>query len=206
MVRHLPQLFFTTLGERCAAMVLELKTERLVLRPMEPGDADAVYALANNWKVARMLGRMPFPYRRQDAVDFIGRVTANDGTDGNHVFAVTIGGALVGACGIHLRDEHGLFEIGYWLGEPFWGKGYATEAAHRLVRFAFEEMDVERLLAGHFLDNPASGHVLEKAGFRRVEVIQRECLARGEKVPCAMMELTRAEFEAVPAAKAAHGA
>ncbi len=69
-----------------------------------------------------------------------------------------------GCCGLHLR-ESGLFELGYWLGRPFWGHGYATEAARKLAGFAFSRLKATQLTAGYFHDNPASGRVLEKVGF-----------------------------------------
>lgn len=173
-------------------MSLQLTTERLILRPFVPEDADDVWPLANNWRVASMLGRVPFPYAKEDAEAFIARTSEHAEGDGNHVFALTEAGTLMGACGIHLR-ESALYEIGYWLGEPFWGRGLATEAVHRLVRFAFDEMQVETMIAGHFFDNPASARVLSKAGFRYTGDEERICVARGIKILCHVMAQTRAE-------------
>ena len=86
------------------------------------------------------------------------------------------------------------YEFGYWLGKPFWGFGYATEAAHRLVSHVFEALGLETVHAGWFYDNPASGHVLAKLGARHNGSQMRDCRARGMDVLCHDMLLTRADF------------
>ncbi|HEX4026765.1 MAG TPA: GNAT family N-acetyltransferase, partial [Rhizomicrobium sp.] len=100
-------------------------------------------------------------------------------------------GLFMGMIGLHIEDD---YEFGYWLGKPFWGFGFATEAARRLVHFAFVELDRETVHAGWFYDNPASGHVLAKLGARHDGSRMRECRARGIKVLCHEMLLTRADF------------
>ena len=101
-------------------------------------------------------------------------------------------GAYMGKCGIHLKDCG--FELGYWLGRPYWGMGYATEAAAQVVAFAFRNLRAERVWAGWFFDNPASGRVLEKLGFRANGADQRDCAARGGSVLCNLVTMSRAEF------------
>lgn len=87
--------------------------------------------------------------------------------------------------------------LGYWIGKPYWGHGYASEAAHRVIRFAFDELDAKLLTAGWFFDNPASGRILEKLGFKPSGSEEMECLSRGEPVFCHKVELNRADFGAV---------
>ena len=99
----------------------------------------------------------------------------------------------LGGCGVGLR-ENGDFELGYWLGKPYWGHGYATEAAQALARMALMELEVTRLIAGWFHDNPASGRVLEKLGFVPNGAEQRDCVSRGHAVYCNMMLLTPEHF------------
>jgi [ribosomal protein S5]-alanine N-acetyltransferase len=142
-----------------------------------------------------MLGRMPYPYVIDHAKDFLGRIVNDTESKSDYVFAFTTGGPVMGAIGLHLRDN-GAFELGYWLGEPYWGKGYTSEAAERMVRFAFTDLETERLIAGHFFDNPASGRVLSKVGFRYTHDDFRDCLARGSKVLCHEMDLTREAWRA----------
>ncbi|MCO4317509.1 GNAT family N-acetyltransferase [Phyllobacterium sp. 21LDTY02-6] len=151
-----------------------LVTERLVLRAPHFEDVDAIANLADNIRVAEMLSRMPHPYTKEHAVDFVRR--ANAGEIGKCVYAVTLAqsGTFVGCCGINYRrnrDDHAgdgrdTLEIGYWLGEPFWGKGYATEAAHALVDLVFRATQVEKLYASCRVSNIASRRVLYKSGFQ----------------------------------------
>jgi len=100
-------------------------------------------------------------------------------------------GLFLGMTGLHTEDG---YEFGYWLGKPFWGLGYATEGAHRLVRYAFEALGQETVHAAWFYDNPASGRVLAKLGARHNGSAMRDCRARGRAVLCHDMLLTRADF------------
>ena len=139
-----------------------LRTERLVLRPPQPGDAPAIASLASDIRVAENTLRIPHPYTLADARDFLAApVHKRD----ELTFVVTAGGDVLGCCGIvTLGHEHP--EIGYWLGVPFWGQGYGTEVARALVDHAFTDLDLAVLLAGARVSNPASRRVLEKCGFQ----------------------------------------
>ena len=163
-----------------------LESERLILRPPRPSDVAAMTVWLGDYDVARMLSRVPYPYSEGDAENFIALAEP-------HRFAIqrSQDGLFMGMIGLHTEDN---FEFGYWLGKPFWGCGYATEAAGRLVTFAFVELDRETVHAGWFHDNPASGHVLAKLGARHDGSRMRECRARGIKVLCHEMLLTRADF------------
>ncbi|NWH08459.1 MAG: GNAT family N-acetyltransferase [Alphaproteobacteria bacterium] len=191
-------------------MAMVLTTSRLLLRPFTLDDAGDVARLANNWKVASMLTRMPHPYRHEDAAEFLNMRVKDADHEGSHVFAITSAGELMGATGIHLRDN-GAFELGYWLAERFWGEGYATEGVGRLVEFAFADLEVGQLVAAHFFDNPASGRVLRKLGFKPAGEVERFSLARGTAVLCHMVGQSREEWLArktapAPAASANLGA
>jgi len=139
-----------------------LETERLILRAPRLGDAKLLTALANDRRIAENTARIPYPYRRADAEDFI---TAANQPDGETVFVVALrDGGLIGACG--LMSAKGSPEIGYWLGAKFWGKGYATEAVRGLIDHAFTDLDCEALQSAARVTNPASRRVLEKCGFQ----------------------------------------
>ena len=163
-------------------MDLLLSTERLLLRPLDPRDAPALQRHCGNWKVARMLARVPHPYPDGLAERWIGEQPRLRAEGLAHCFAVEQDGALIGTVGLE-RREAPHFELGYWLGEPWWGRGLATEAAGRAVAFAFETLAAERLASGHFVDNPASGRVLEKCGFAELGTTRRWCEARGRELP-----------------------
>jgi RimJ/RimL family protein N-acetyltransferase len=138
-----------------------LETERLVLRAPRLGDAKTVAALANDRQIAENTARIPHPYRLADAKDWI--ADANKNPDEQHYVITLANGALIGACGLEARDGP---SIGYWLGQPYWGKGYATEALHALIDHAFGDLDHEALQASARVTNPASRRVLEKCGFQ----------------------------------------
>ena len=141
-----------------------LVTERLVMRPPHEDDLGDLVALANNRRVADMLGRMPHPYAEPEARAFLAH--ARDNQAGEVVYALSLAdtGAFVGCAGLH-RTERGL-EMGYWVGEPYWRRGLATEAAHALVDVAFRASDVDVLLASCRVVNPASRRVIQKCGFQ----------------------------------------
>jgi len=172
--------------DRTATMRIE--TERLILRPFEQSDADAVTALAGNWKVARMTARLPHPYPAGMAAAWIAGHAASRADGAEYVFAITVDGAVAGAAGL-VRDDAGRYQLGYWLGEPFWGRGIATEAARGVVRFARETLELT-VLEARFLDmNPASGRVLAKCGFIRTGETMQWCESRALALKCHCLTL-----------------
>lgn len=143
------------------ASIPVLETKRLALRAPRLEDAKSVAALANDRRIAENTARIPHPYRMTDAEGFI----SGANKAGDAVFLITLSdGTIVGACGIVGEDEAP--ELGYWLGVPYWGNGYATEALHAVVDYAFTDLGHEALQAGARVTNPASRRVLEKCGFQ----------------------------------------
>jgi RimJ/RimL family protein N-acetyltransferase len=171
-----------------------LESERLVLRPPEQGDVPFIASLMSEWEVVKNLSRAPYPYREEHAREFLGRQEEGRARATDFAFAVTrkSDGAFMGACGVHLLDAG--FELGYWLGKPYWKQGYATEAAGEVLAFAFRNLRADKVWAGWFHDNPVSGHVLRKLGFRPDGADERDCLARGHSVYCNLVTMSRADF------------
>ncbi|HVZ27378.1 MAG TPA: GNAT family N-acetyltransferase [Rhizomicrobium sp.] len=169
-----------------------LESERLILRPPRPVDIASMAVWLGDYAVSKNLAKVPHPYGENDAEDFV----ASRGRHGGGHYCFTIlkksDGLFLGGIGLH--QESGGYEMGYWLGRPFWGEGYATEAARRVAHFAFEELGELTIEVGWFHDNPASGHVLAKLGARHNGSRMRDCCARGVKVLCHEMLLTRADF------------
>jgi RimJ/RimL family protein N-acetyltransferase len=172
-------------------MTQSLTTERLILRPLEHADAERIALLANNWKVASMVGRMPHPYSEEDAHRFLAQINSPNAR--GHVFAITRDDVFIGIIGLEPYPDD--FEFGYWVGEPYWGQGYATEAGQAVLAFGFRSMGFSHIVAGHFVDNPASGRVLQKLGFRYSGMEKRRCLARGHDIDILMMALSRADWD-----------
>jgi RimJ/RimL family protein N-acetyltransferase len=144
------------------ASIPVLETKRLALRAPRLEDAKLVAALANDRRIAENTARIPHPYRLADAESFIGGANKNDG---EAVFLITLrDGTVVGACGVVTAEEPP--ELGYWLGVEHWGKGYATEALHAVIDYAFTDLGHDAVQAGARVTNPASRRVLEKCGFQ----------------------------------------
>jgi 8-oxo-dGTP diphosphatase len=144
-----------------------LDAANLILRRPEEADIPALVSLAGDWEVARHTAFIPHPYSEEDARTFIAEAP-NQAADGAHVvFAIErrTEPGLIGYAGL-IIDGDGA-EIGYWIGQPFWGQGFAGEAVRRLLRLAFDVLGLERVRAEILSDNPPSMRVLDKAGFKR---------------------------------------
>jgi len=144
---------------------MELKLTRSVLREWKPGDEQSLVRNANSRRIWRNLrDAFPHPYTLADAEHWIN--IANPTTPIRN-FAIVVDGTAVGGIGLVLTDDvfRRSAEIGYWLGEPFWGRGIVTEAVRAVTDYAFATFDLCRVYAGVFEWNPASMRVLEKAGY-----------------------------------------
>lgn len=167
---------------------VQIRTQRLVLRPPALADAARISLLAGDYDVACMTGTIPHPYSEQMAGEWLADALA--GEEGV-VFMVERDGTLIGCTGYRAFDaEHA--ELGYWIGKPYWGKGYATEAVRALIAHAFDEDGFAYLKAGHFTDNPGSERILRKLGFVAFGEEKRESAARGGAVDCFTYRLHRA--------------
>lgn len=146
------------------AMPETISSDRLVLRPLEQKDATALQRLANNKAIFEMLARLPHPYEMEHALDFIQNLSR---TQSEHAYAITRDEAYVGSMGFHFDVHNGkdVVELGYWLGEPYWGKGYATEAATALIEATLALEPNAPLFARAIADNTKSCNVLKKVGF-----------------------------------------
>jgi RimJ/RimL family protein N-acetyltransferase len=148
-------------------------------------DAPRVAQLCGDPAVATMILRAPLPYLEVAAEGFIMTLAARRRLGHDFVFAVDLPGeGLIGMIGAH-KGAGDAFDVGYWYGRPYWGRGYASEA---LAAFLSEARKLGELTAGHFVDNPASGRVLEKAGFAYTGVTEPKfSLARGASAPVKLM-------------------
>jgi RimJ/RimL family protein N-acetyltransferase len=164
-----------------------LETERLVLRAPRLGDAKTIATLANDRRIAENTARIPHPYKLADAKGWLESVNT---ADGEETYVITLSGDVIGACGFEARDD-GTPEIGYWLGVPHWGNGYATEATRALIDHAFGDLDYVALQAGARVTNPASRHVLEKCGFQWTGVGLHRIRAIASSAPIDRFRLER---------------
>lgn len=170
------------------------RTERLLLRPGFPEDAPALAAAIADERIVRNLANAPWPYRLRDAEAYLAAprdpvlpsllITERTGE----------GPRLVGACGLG-RRQSGAVELGYWIARPHWNRGFATEAAAALIAIA-RALRLSTLEASHFVDNPASGRVLEKLGFEPTGLIApRLSCGRGQEAAARLFRLRFASSE-----------
>ena len=165
-----------------------LATARLQLRPLQSEDASTIATLANDRRIAENTARIPHPYTLADAEGFLRYI---EESETETAFAITLADdALIGICGLRMKPRQAP-EIGYWLGVPYWGHGYATEAARALIDHAFEDLGLERLEAGARVSNPASRRVLEKCGFQWNSVVLLRIHAIASSAPIDRFRLDR---------------
>jgi [ribosomal protein S5]-alanine N-acetyltransferase len=157
---------------------VNLDTARLRLRTYRESDVAELVPLIGAREIAATTGRIPHPYSVEDARQFLARIEREPEVR----LAVTLrdSGRLIGGIGLRLVEQHQNAELGYWLGVPYWGKGYATEAAREMLRYGFEDLRLHRIFANHFMNNPASGRILRKVGMR-YEGCQREHFCKWEQ-------------------------
>ncbi len=171
-----------------------LTTERLVLRPFVLADAPAVQRLAGDREIAANTLLIPHPYPEGAAEEWI---KGHDEQSPNQIFAISLRGVgeAMGAIGLHVERKHERAEIGYWLGVPYWGHGYTTEAARAVVGYAFAEGGINRVFAYHFSRNPASGRVLLKLGMQPEGTMRQHIVKWGERVDVDFYGIIREDWE-----------
>ena len=159
-----------------------IKTDRLLLRPLELADATAVARLVGQFDVSRWLTAVPYPYSVEDAETFI------SDSDPDWRFGIEVEGNIAGLISIQTQ-------FGFWLGKPYWGRGFMSEAAQAVIDEWFLS-DGGTVYSGYFVDNRRSSAVLRKIGFRPAAIVQEHSLAKGKNVALQKMILTRQGWQA----------
>ncbi|MDN4492735.1 GNAT family N-acetyltransferase [Ureibacillus aquaedulcis] len=150
-----------------------ISTNRLLLRLFQESDAYAVATLCNNYNIYKNTLYLPFPYSIEDALSWMKNHIDNYHSNTSYEFAITDreSGELYGAVALSNNVNLGQGELAYWVGEAYWGNGYATEAARAMVQFAFDEKNYHKVFARYFGSNPASGKVMEKIGMKKEGIL-----------------------------------
>lgn len=179
---------------------LTIQTRRLLLRPLRHPDAAPLFALFSHWPVIRYLSSPPWPYALADAEWFVNAAVTHAPELGEEVRAITLDGALIGIIGVRQREASALQRgagpnIGYWIGEPFWGRGFMTETVHAFVQHIFKLSGTDAIYSGAFAENVASLRVQEKAGFVRDGETTLYSKPRGGDFPHVNTVLMRTTFE-----------
>ncbi len=170
-----------------------MRTNRLTLHPLQHDDAERIAVLGGDWDVASMTGRIPYPYSADAAQHWLTGVA-----HGEVVFGIWHANALIGLCGYSPQSD-GSAELGYWIGKPYWGQGFATEASRALMGYGFAKGGIKRFTCCHFTDNPGSARVAAKLGFRSLGPCTGWCEARQKNLPTQTYERRRSWVQAIRA-------
>ncbi|MBC7814665.1 MAG: GNAT family N-acetyltransferase [Burkholderiales bacterium] len=175
-----------------------LETQRLIMRRPELTDAPSIQVLAADYDIAKNLLQMPHPYPEGGASSWINSAHEAE-REGEKDFSFVItrkaDGEYIGSMGIHLDHENQRAEIGYWLGKPYWGQGYATEAAVRLLQFGFEELRLNRIYARCFSENIGSERVMQKIGMQYEGLLRQEIYKWGQYIDLKMYAVLRSDHD-----------
>lgn len=169
---------------------LRLETDRLVLRRPGLEDVDRVTDLVGAYEVSKWLAHVPWPYQRDHAVAWIEATMAADSSE--LTFFLDDGSGAIGAVGLANWRETPV--IGYWLGQPYWGRGLMSEAVDAVLRFAFDSLGVSEVRSSVFDHNHASLRLQQKFGFRETGRDLQMSLARGNEVPGTTTALSRDDY------------
>ena len=178
-----------------------LTTERLVLDGLREGDADALTRLAGMREIADTTISIPHPYERADAERYL-RALEEAGEGGDSLtLAIRLRDdpLLVGSVGLKEIDRtHLQAELGYWIGVPYWGRGYATEAARAVVQYGFDTLGLNRIYAHHMTRNPVSGRILERIGMQREGVLRERVRKWGQFEDVVMYAVLKSDKTSAP--------
>jgi ribosomal-protein-alanine N-acetyltransferase len=182
--------------ERIEAGLPTISTPRLLLRPFIIEDALALHQLVKEREIASTTLNIPHPYEEQMASVWISTHAPGWANQEMAVFAITEATAgLVGAISLRTELAHQRGELGYWIGVPFWGRGYATEATRAVIQFGLERMKLNRIHAAHLTRNPASGRVMIKVGMTFEGVLRQHILKWGQFEDVAKYSILRSEYQ-----------
>lgn len=176
-----------------------LETARLVLRVPQIEDVPAIAEHANNRKIAEMTANLPHPYRPADGRAFVEQCGTKEGFQFAVFLKTPAGPVFAGMCGMARRPGESAPELGYWFGEPFWGRGIATEAVRAAIDFAFTETDFDLILGAARVVNPGSRRVLEKCGFQWCGAGLCRVKALGASVPVDRFQLDKSTWASLRA-------
>lgn len=174
-----------------------LRTDRLSLEEIRLLDIPTIVRYAGDEQVARSTLNLPHPYREQDAIFWINKARQGFDVKDHFVFGVRLAETdeFMGGIGLLINKRFNKAEIGYWIGVPFWNKGYITEATGAVLKFGFEELNLNKISAQYLAENPASGKVMIKNGMIKEAELVDHIRKYGEYKTSIQYRLTKAEYE-----------
>lgn len=177
-----------------------LDTARLRLRALAVADIPEIVALLAEPTIAEMTLHIPHPYHAADAVHWLNTAYHGFANHQQYVFGIEqrATAQFVGGIGLTLLSRFDRAEAGYWMGRPFWGQGFATEALQALLQFGFDDLQLHQIVATHLPQNPASGRVMQKAGMRREAELRQHAHRDGHPLDLVQYQLRRADYPPRP--------
>ena len=175
----------------------ELRTDRLILRELSYKDIPKIVEYAGNPKITDMTLNIPHPYDEKDAIFWINSANQGFANKTQYTFGIRMKSSdeFIGGIGLKVNNRFNRAELGYWIAEPFWGHGYATEALGVLLKFAFQELKIHKIHANHLTENPASGKVMIKNRMIKEGELKDHTKKGGAYKSLIQYRLTKTEFE-----------
>lgn len=157
-----------------------IKTERLILSHLEEKDIPFIVEYLQHKIYSDLTSNIPYPYTESDARFWLKMSEEAFENNSGYTFGIrNKEGQIIGAIGLHDRDDDKA-ELGYWIGMPYWNKGYVTEAAKAIIDFGFKKLNFNKIFATHFPHNPASGKIMKKIGMKKEAFLKEEVKKDGE--------------------------
>lgn len=175
----------------------KIETERLILRQPIAADIPEIITIANDPEVSSGTLNMPYPYLEKNGVSWVNMAYQGFDNGDRFVFAIVLKGTrkFIGGTGFTFNSRFNRAELGYWVGKPYWNKGYTTEALAAIIRFGFKELKLNKFLATYFPHNPSSGKVMEKCGMIKEGELKQHVKKGDQYLDLIQYRLTREEFE-----------
>ena len=171
----------------------KIETERLFLTELRAEDISNIVKYASNKNISDFTQNIPFPYAEKDAIFWINMANQGFKNRNQYTFAIRQKDKddFIGGIGIKIERKNNRAEIGYWIGEPFWGNGFATEATKAVIKFGFENLDMNKFTSSHLANNPASGKVLKNSGMKREGELKEQILKNSKYIDLILFGLTK---------------
>lgn len=159
-------------------------------------DIPRIMKYANNPKIAEMTLNIPHPYKEKDAITWLNMANQRFEEESGYVFAIAelSSDEFIGGIGLEINIRFNRAELGFWIGEPFWNQGYISEATKEVLRFGFEEVGLNKIIAHHFLNNPASGKVMRKNAMIKEGELKEHIKKEGAYKSLVLYRLTQTEY------------
>ncbi|KQL54896.1 acetyltransferase [Heyndrickxia shackletonii] len=173
-----------------------IKTERLILRDLSYGDAENIEELAGDYDVAKTTLTIPHPYPKGVAQEFIASMKIAESEGKVVIFSIERkeDSSFIGIININIQKNYHRGELAYWIGKPYWGKGYGTEATKAIIEYGFEKLDLNKIFATSFTNNPGSWRIMEKCGLKHEGILRQHVKRLGEYIDLTYYGLLKDEY------------